>query len=82
MHQVIVTKTINSLTTKIITMSKEGKGRIVKLSSARTRFVSVPADVAGDDRFPFETGERVTVRIEEGKRRLVVEKVEYDSRRG
>ncbi|KUG19289.1 hypothetical protein ASZ90_010999 [hydrocarbon metagenome] len=57
-------------------MSKEGKGKIVKLSSARTRFVSVPADVAGDDRFPFEDGEEVTVRIEEDKHRVVVEKVE------
>jgi hypothetical protein len=57
-------------------MSKEGKGKIVKLSSARTRFVSIPADVAGDDRFPFETGEEVTVRIEEDKNRIVIEKVE------
>jgi len=31
---------------------------------------------AGDDRFPFEDGEEVTVRIEEGKHRVVVEKVE------
>ena len=57
-------------------MSKEGKGKIVKLSSARTRYVTIPADVAGDDRFTFETGEEVTVRIEEDKRRVVVEKVE------
>ena len=57
-------------------MSKQGKGKIVKLSSARTRFVSIPADVAGDDRFPFETGEEVTVRFEEDKPRFVVEKVE------
>ena len=57
-------------------MSKQGKGKIVQLSSARTRFVSVPADVAGDDRFPFETGEEVTVRIEEDKHRVVIEKVE------
>ena len=62
--------------TILVTMSKEGKGKIVKLSSARTRFVSIPADVAGDDRFPFETGEEVTVRIEEDKHRVVVEKVE------
>jgi hypothetical protein len=57
-------------------MSKEGKGKIVKLRSARTRFVPSRKDVAGDDRFPFEDGEEVTVRIEEGKRRVVVEKVE------
>ena len=43
---------------------------------ARTRYVTIPADVAGDDRFPFETGEEVTVRIEEDKHRVVIEKSE------
>ncbi len=62
--------------TLLVTMSKEGKGKIVKLSSARTRFVSIPADVAGDDRFPFETGEEVRVTIDEEKKRVVVEKIE------
>lgn len=58
-------------------MSKEGKGKVIQLSErARTRYVTIPADVAGDDRFPFETGEEVTVRIEEDKRRIVVEKSE------
>ncbi|WP_214084026.1 hypothetical protein [Methanoculleus sp.] len=58
-------------------MSKEGKGKVIQLSErARTRYVTIPADVAGDDRFPFETGEEVTVRIEEDKHRVVVEKVE------
>ena len=58
-------------------MSKEGKGKVIQLSKrARTRYVTIPADVAGDDRFPFETGEEVTVRIEEDKRRIVVEKSE------
>jgi hypothetical protein len=58
-------------------MSKEGKGKVIQLSErARTRYVTIPADVAGDDRFPFETGEEVTVRIEEDKRRVIVEKVE------
>jgi hypothetical protein len=58
-------------------MSKEGKGKIIQLSErARTRYVTIPADVAGDDRFPFETGEEVTVRIEEDKGRVVVERVE------
>lgn len=46
-------------------MSNEGKGKIIRLSDrARTRYVSIPADVAGDDRFPFADGEEVTVRIE------------------
>jgi hypothetical protein len=58
-------------------MSKEGKGKVIQLSErARTRYVTIPADVAGDDRFPFETGEEVTVRIEEDKGRVVVERVE------
>lgn len=57
-------------------MVKTGKGRIIQLSDrARTRYVTVPADVAADDRFPFETGEEITVRIEEDKRRVVIEKV-------
>ncbi len=68
---------IYTLLTNILSMSKEGKGRIIQLSDrARTRYVTIPADVAGDDRFPFETGGEVTVRIEEDKRRVVVEKVE------
>ena len=50
--------------------------RVVPVGKAKTRYVTVPADVAGDDRFPFEDGEEVTVRIEEDKHRVVVEKVE------
>ncbi|WP_346434917.1 hypothetical protein [uncultured Methanoculleus sp.] len=58
-------------------MSKEGKGKIIQLSErARTRYASIPADVAGDDRFPFETGEEVRVTIDEEKKRVVVEKIE------
>ena len=60
-------------------MSKEGKGKIIQLSDrARTRYASIPADVSGDDRFPFETGEEVTVTIEEDKRRVVIEKADLD----
>jgi hypothetical protein len=56
-------------------MSNEGKGKIIRLSDrARTRYVSIPADVAGDDRFPFADGEEVTVTIDKG--RLVIEKSE------
>ncbi len=57
-------------------MVKEGKGRIVSVGKAKTRYVTVPAEVAGDDRFPFETGEEVRVTIEEDKKRLIVEKIE------
>lgn len=55
-------------------MSKEGKGKVIQISSARTRYISIPADVAGDDRFPFDIGEEVLITIEEPKKRLIVEK--------
>jgi hypothetical protein len=54
----------------------EGIGKITKQSSARTRFLSIPAQVAADDRFPFETGEQVRITIEPENKRLIVEKVE------
>jgi len=45
-------------------MSRKGEGKILAQGPARTRFLSIPADVAGDDRFPFDDGERVTIEIE------------------
>ncbi len=58
-------------------MSKEGRGKIIQLSEkARTRYATIPADVAGDDRFPFSDGEEIIVRIEE--KSVVLEKVEED----
>lgn len=56
-------------------MSKEGKGKIIATSKARTRFISIPADVAGDDRFPFEDGEEVKVTIIPEKKSVLIEKV-------
>lgn len=59
----------------MLSMSKEGKGKIIQLGDrARTRYVSIPADVAGDDRFPFETGEEVTVSIDPEGSRVIVSK--------
>lgn len=59
-------------------MSKEGRGKIIQLSEkARTRYATIPADVAGDDRFPFADGEEIVVRIE-GSRQVVLEKVEEE----
>ncbi|WP_165077135.1 AbrB/MazE/SpoVT family DNA-binding domain-containing protein [Methanogenium sp. MK-MG] len=56
-------------------MAREGKGKVIQISKgARTRYVSIPADVAGDDRFPFETGEEVTVSIDEDGSRIVISK--------
>ncbi|MFA7121288.1 MAG: hypothetical protein WC277_07385 [Bacilli bacterium] len=58
-------------------MSKEGKGKIIRLSDrARTRYASIPADVAGDDRFPFADGEEVMVRIEGEELRIFRQKTE------
>ncbi len=45
-------------------MSMKGEGKIIAQGPARTRFVSIPADVAGDSAFPFVDGERVTIQIE------------------
>jgi antitoxin component of MazEF toxin-antitoxin module len=45
-------------------MSKEGTGRVVSMGKARTRCITVPADVAGDDRFPLTDGEQVTISID------------------
>ena len=57
-------------------MSRAGVGRIVLAGRARTRYLTIPADVAADDRFPFSDGEEVMVTIDEGKCRLCVEKKE------
>jgi len=58
-------------------MSKESIGKIIQISQrARTRYVSIPADVAGDDRFPFETGEEVKVSIDADNSRLIVSKLD------
>ena len=55
---------------------KEGVGKITQQSTARTRFLSIPAQVAADDRFPFETGEQVKITIDSDNKRLIVEKIE------
>jgi len=55
-------------------MAKSGQGRIISQGRARTRFISVPAEVAGDDRFPFETGETLIITI--AGERLTIEKAQ------
>ena len=55
-------------------MSKIGIGRVIPQGPARTRFIVVPARVAGDSSFPFEDGEEVMIRIE--GRRVIVEPLE------
>lgn len=55
-------------------MVRKGSGRIVIAGRARTRYLSIPAEVAADDRFPFSDGEEVMVTINEEKSCLRVEK--------
>jgi hypothetical protein len=55
---------IYTLPCNILCMGKKGEGKILAQGPARTRFVSIPADVAGDSAFPFVDGERVTIPIE------------------
>ena len=57
---------------------KIGKGRFINRPSKTggklydRYFIYVPTYVANDDNFPFEAGQEVVVRIEEGK--LIIEK--------
>ena len=46
-------------------MVREGVGRLIAIGLAKTRYASIPADVAGDDRFPIKIGDRILVRIED-----------------
>lgn len=54
-------------------MVSEGIGKIVKIGSAKTRYVTIPSNVATDIIFPFSDSEDVRVRIEADK--LIVEKI-------
>jgi hypothetical protein len=45
-------------------MSLKGVGKIIVQGPARTRFLSIPATVAGDSAFPFVDGEEVIVQID------------------
>jgi len=56
-------------------MSKKGYGRVVTAGTARTRYVTIPADVAGDDRFPFADNEQVMITIDENRKCLRIEPV-------
>lgn len=57
-------------------MAKEGNGRVVAVGKAKTRYITVPSDVASDDRFPFSDGEEVRVIIHQDKKCLTILKVE------
>lgn len=51
-------------------MALEDEGRIFRCGDANTLYVSIPSAVALDSAFPFEDGETVTVRIEDGEVRI------------
>lgn len=57
-------------------MTSDGKGKIIKLSNAKTLFVSIPSAVATDSAFPFETGDQVKIVIESENKRLIIEKID------
>lgn len=55
-------------------MSKKAIGKIIPAGKARTRYIVIPADLAGDDRFPFEDNEEVQILIDERKNSLSIVK--------
>ncbi|MHB8162792.1 MAG: hypothetical protein ACYDDV_00410 [Methanoregula sp.] len=57
-------------------MVKEGNGRVVAVGKAKTRYITIPSDVASDDRFPFTDGEDVKIEINSDKKSILVTKKE------
>lgn len=55
-------------------MVKDGRGRVVAVGKAKTRYITIPSNVAGDDRFPFVDGEEVKITINNDKKSLAVTK--------
>lgn len=49
---------------------------MVAVGKAKTRYITVPSDVASDDRFPFSDGEEVRVVIHPEKKCLTIMKIE------
>lgn len=60
-------------------MAKEGIGRIFNMAkNAKTRYLTIPSVVAGDDRFPFIDGEEVKVIIDPDKQEVIIRKLDHD----
>jgi len=53
---------------------KEGNGRVVAVGKAKTRYITIPSNVASDDRFPFSDGEDVKITIHLDEKCLVISK--------
>lgn len=58
----------------------EGKGRFINLKRKTANklydnfFVYVPVEVARDSSFPFKPGEALTIKVEKGRNRVVLER--------
>jgi hypothetical protein len=61
-------------------MATQGKGKFVNRKTNTSNkeydkfFIYVPVEVARDGTFPFKPNDVVTIRIDKGKSRIIVEK--------
>ena len=59
----------------------EGKGRFINLKRKTANklydnfFVYIPVEVARDSSFPFKPSETLTIRVEKGKNRVILQKM-------
>lgn len=61
-------------------MVNSSEGRVFSSGGARTLYITIPADLAVDSSFPFETEDEVLVKIDDGK--LIIEKIETPKETG
>jgi hypothetical protein len=57
-----------------VVLEKETK--IFQSKNARTQYIIVPADVAGDSQYPFKAGERVRITIDPYHRLLIIRPID------
>jgi hypothetical protein len=55
-------------------MTIKGTGKIVQISSARTRYISIPSVIASDSSFQFKDGEYVQIEINPDTGDLTIKK--------
>ena len=62
----------------------EGKARFINLKRKTANklydnfFVYIPVEVARDSSFPFKPGDSLTVRVERGKNRVILQKTQKE----
>lgn len=71
----MICKMIYILPYKLPVMVKKGKGKVVKVGPARTRYITIPSTIATDSQFPFTDNEEVSVEILPEKGSLVISRV-------